>query len=444
MSPTEPLIYAELLSNIRQISVIVALDAPCGPGTNAELSTDGQQFILQHDGEKTALNLPGQAATNFQLQKPILGNKELSWRIPVAGQATRASIEDAQSNEAPWSAKEFPEDAEFACRDCGAVIVKRGTIKVWKDLPSENWAEMMEFWHCHKPDVPAEEANGSSEQARHVHPAQTAASKGYGATSKFTARAGTGFIDLTTFLLARSDCTNLKTAESTDQNPTSIHCKTCNRNLGRDDPASCGQRLFKWCVTLSSPPFSSTKSNACATSSYPSTIFICSQALALMQAQCVSRLILSPVISCSSTILSTTGVPPTLLNSTSAIVCNPQMDHMSHSNLSTLPASSTSILIWVIAPCIRFACTPSATSSTTSSTTSNLAAMAMKCFWKSIGSDEAKALLDSESAEEIVLPDEAIAEIGENLRDSALCLPPSARKFKEWDVGLMERYQPSR
>ncbi|KAL5325869.1 hypothetical protein ACEPPN_007003 [Leptodophora sp. 'Broadleaf-Isolate-01'] len=210
MSPTEPLIYAELLSNIRQISVIVALDAPCGPGTNAELSTDGQQFILQHDGEKTALNLPGQAATNFQLQKPILGNKELSWRIPVAGQATRASIEDAQSNEAPWSAKEFPEDAEFACRDCGAVIVKRGTIKVWKDLPSENWAEMMEFWHCHKPDVPAEEANGSSEQARHVHPAQTAASKGYGATSKFTARAGTGFIDLTTFLLARSDCTNLK------------------------------------------------------------------------------------------------------------------------------------------------------------------------------------------------------------------------------------------
>ncbi|KAG4444247.1 hypothetical protein IFR05_000222 [Cadophora sp. M221] len=210
MSPTKPLIYAELLSNIRQISVIVALDASCGPCTKAELSADGQRFILQHDGDTTTLNLPGQAVTNFQLQKPFLGNKELSWRIPVAGQATRASIDDAQSNEAPWSAKELSEDAEFACHDCGAVIVKRGTIKVWKDLPSENWAEMMEFWHCHKPDVPAEEANSASDQAGHVHHKQTAAGKGYGATSKFTARAGTGFIDLTTFLLARSDCTNLK------------------------------------------------------------------------------------------------------------------------------------------------------------------------------------------------------------------------------------------
>ncbi|XMA10753.1 hypothetical protein WAI453_003544 [Rhynchosporium graminicola] len=210
MLSTKPLIYAELLPNIRQLSVLVALDAPCGPGTKAELSADGQRFILQHEGDITTLNLPGQAVSNFPLQKPVLGDKELSWRIPVAGQANKDSIENAQSNEAPWSAKELSEDAEFACRDCGTIIVEKETIKEWRDLPSENWAEMMEFWHCHKPDLPPEEASGSSRRAGHVHPEEIAASKGYGATSKFTARTGIGFIDLTTFLLYSTDCANLK------------------------------------------------------------------------------------------------------------------------------------------------------------------------------------------------------------------------------------------
>jgi len=213
MSPkTQPLIYAELLSNIRQISVIVALDAPCGPGTKAELSADGRQFMLHRDGDTSTLDLPGQAVL-VQLQKPVLGNKELSWRIPIAGQATRASIEDAQSNEAPWSAKELSKDAEFACRNCATIILRKGTIKVWKDLPSENWAEMMEFWHCHKPDVPAEEANGSNGHG-HVHHDQTAASKGYGASSKFIASKSTGLIDLTTFLLTSNDCTNIEVRQN--------------------------------------------------------------------------------------------------------------------------------------------------------------------------------------------------------------------------------------
>lgn len=67
----------------------------------------------------------------------------------------------------------------------------------------------------------------------------------------------------------------------------------------------------------------------------------------------------------------------------------------------------------------------------------------MKVFWKSISTDDARSLLDGGSAEELILPDEIVVEIGGILRDSAVCLPPSARKFKEWDVGLLERYQPS-
>jgi hypothetical protein len=210
MLTPRPLIYAELLSNIRQISIIAALDSPCDSTTKAELSADGHQIILHHGGIVTSLVLPGQVSQAAQLQKPVLGSKELSWRLPVAGpaQGTRAGLEDAQKNDAPWSAKSLGKDTEFSCRKCGAVVLKRRSIKIWKDLPSENWAEMMDFWHCHKPDV--HEPNDSSGHGSHLEGGGPVASKGYGADTKFTATTTVGFVDITTFLLANSDCSSLQ------------------------------------------------------------------------------------------------------------------------------------------------------------------------------------------------------------------------------------------
>jgi HECT-like Ubiquitin-conjugating enzyme (E2)-binding len=66
---------------------------------------------------------------------------------------------------------------------------------------------------------------------------------------------------------------------------------------------------------------------------------------------------------------------------------------------------------------------------------------AMKVFWKLVSREEADSSVESESAEEVLLPTEVIDEIKACLQDSALVLPPSARKFKEWDVGLLERYE---
>ncbi|KAK2624251.1 hypothetical protein QTJ16_006201 [Diplocarpon rosae] len=289
MSSSAPLIYAELLSNIRQVSVIVALCEPCDSATKVELSENGKQFLLRHRGQLITLGLPSQAISGFQLQKPILGNKELSWRLPLAGQASRASIEGAQSNEVPWSAKDLPSDAEFTCRRCRAIIIEKGTIKVWKDLPSENWAEMMDFWHCHKPDIPAseKEADGSSSY-RSYDAEKVAASKGYGASTRFLASSGIALIDITTFVLYPADCKNLTSSSLASATPT----------------------------------------------------------------------------------------------------------------------------------------------------------LAMKVFWRLVSTEEAAVLMDSDSVESIELPTEGILEIEGDLRESALWLPSSARKFKEWDVGLLARYQP--
>jgi len=207
MSIPRSLLYAELLANIRQISVIAALNSPCDANTIVELSTDGQQIILCHGGHKSILNLPGKVASNTQLQKPALGSSELSWRLPLGGQP---KPEDTEGSDAPWPAKELGPDAEFCCRRCGTRIVSKGRVTSWKDLPSENWAEMMDFWHCHKPSD--HEHNGTNGHSN-AYEDDPQTSRGYGANTKFTAQVGVGFVDLSTFLLVKSDCTNIKVSD---------------------------------------------------------------------------------------------------------------------------------------------------------------------------------------------------------------------------------------
>jgi hypothetical protein len=214
MGEVKPLIYAELLSNIRQVSVIAALNSPSDASTRVELLDGGSQVVVSHYGQSSALTLPGKVSPYSQLQKPAFGQKEVSWRLPLASAPSSARVvENLQENETPWSARNLKEDAEFSCRECNAIVIKKGLVKEWRDLPSENWAEMMEFWHCHKPDVPKHEQNGlNGDSSGHTHQSGTYsnANRGYGANTKFIARKSIGFVDPTTFLLASADCSNIQ------------------------------------------------------------------------------------------------------------------------------------------------------------------------------------------------------------------------------------------
>ena len=222
MSLSEPLLYAELLPHIRQVSVIATLHSPSDVTTLAKLSTDGQQLLLDHAGVTKTLKLPGQ--TTFKiLPKPSPGSTELSWRLPVAGPPIRADT-DSQIDDASCSASCLTKDDEFLCRDCSAVLIKKGSIKTWKDLPSEGWAEMMDLWFCHKPTVDEEDEEMFSPQfdkaARHIRDAphdnlnKSAGNKGYGADTSFSPQLGIGLVDTMTFLLAQEDCENVVVSTS--------------------------------------------------------------------------------------------------------------------------------------------------------------------------------------------------------------------------------------
>jgi ubiquitin-protein ligase E3 D len=191
--PHQILIYAELLSQIRQVSVGCALPSPSSASTRATISSDGAKLTITHDGIWRSVQLPGRVQAPSQL--PILkqGLASLSWRLPLVSSPDVVARPSLENPVIPWSASDLKPLSSIGCRECKAIIVRQKRLLVWKDLPSENWAEMMEFWHCHKPH-----------DHKHEDP-EGLATRGYGANSKIVAKAGVGFVDLTSFLISKDD-----------------------------------------------------------------------------------------------------------------------------------------------------------------------------------------------------------------------------------------------
>ncbi|KAK3485662.1 HECT-like ubiquitin-conjugating enzyme-binding-domain-containing protein, partial [Neurospora crassa] len=186
--PATPLLYAELLSNIRQISLAVSLGSASDASTRVAVAANGETVELTHHGQSHTLHLPAKVAVGgaiLPIQRP--GASALSWRLPL-GQGTYTDASSAESS--TWTATDLK-----------------------ADLPSENWAEMMEFWHCHKPGdhdhdhhhhdkSNGVDATGQNDRADDM----SLAARGYGASSAISAQEGVGFVDLTTLLFVEQDC----------------------------------------------------------------------------------------------------------------------------------------------------------------------------------------------------------------------------------------------
>lgn len=209
-----PSIYAEYLPKLGRISVVVHLPSQSTWTTKVLISNDGERLIVYHERITTELTLP----TTSRLRGEHLpgeippGLFKMSWRL-VAHESVLAGGLSAQSGlvaeAAPWSALVLRPGSNIQCRKCETVIVAKENLREWKDLPSENWAEMMEFWHCHKPVTHSHQENGarSTIEGNESKASENAlTSRGYGANSAIVAQAGVGFVDLTRMLFHQEDC----------------------------------------------------------------------------------------------------------------------------------------------------------------------------------------------------------------------------------------------
>jgi ubiquitin-protein ligase E3 D len=93
--------------------------------------------------------------------------------------------------------------------------------------------------------------------------------------------------------------------------------------------------------------------------------------------------------------------------------------------------SEPGILVWVFNPDIHYS----------SSRRSEPVVRALKIFYQLV--DDGQKLLDEHQAslEELRLPRPVYESFQKSLIDSTDLLPPSARKFQDWTIGLLDRFE---
>ncbi|TRX98908.1 hypothetical protein FHL15_000250 [Xylaria flabelliformis] len=396
MSPSQRiLIYAELLSNIRQVSVGCTLPTSASAVTRATVAADGRTLTVAHDGSNETIQLPESVVPIPQL--PIRGSgggTSLSWRLPLAAAPAPGRVLPTATEEpVPWSATDLEPGSTVVCRTCKSIIVDASTLKVWKDLPSENWAEMMEFWHCHKPHD-----HGHDNDEEHL------TSRGYGASSRITAQPGIGFVDLTSFLLADSDLAKYSIVASAGSNnpgdetkaTNALQCTSCKTNIGVQNYQDLSSiSLFKWQVFVQ-------QQNHASPELPPPSL-----------AQCVGAMLLATMArsGCSKSILLPIKAQPSLEDA------NQLQDLLN---------------IWVFNANITYSSTEAPASPTS----------AIKVFYRTVNQKAADKMLDSitSDVQDISLPSEAITAIFGLLNKSNDFVPQSDRKFQEWTVGLLGKW----
>ena len=200
---TKIFLYAEVLTNIRQVTLYASLKtALTTEETVLHIVSDKKRITVREGDVTSGIYLPTEISGTADVTIAAGKKKEISVRLEIGDTSELLPRDDvATAIEVPWCAQDLSEGTAVHCKSCQAVIVKTGSISSWKDLPSENWAEMMDFWHCHKP------------HDEHTN-ADAATTKGYASTSQLSVSPGIGLVDTVSFTLHKSDCGGLKVSLS--------------------------------------------------------------------------------------------------------------------------------------------------------------------------------------------------------------------------------------
>lgn len=222
-------LYVELLSNIGQVTVFATLPSDSDQDTSASLSPDGRSLSITHGETKVGVRLPCKVLESPALRLPFaLGAKELSFRLQVARDVT---LNGQGDEDVPWSASCLTSDSRIACRVCNQSFLDVSS-PIWKDLPSENWAEMMDFWHCHKPND--EEDPGAQGQGL---------AKGYAASNQLTPSQGVGLVDISHIILVESDCAGIQVCLIRTRYAVKFHASSSHLRVTRRRPVVAQIRL---------------------------------------------------------------------------------------------------------------------------------------------------------------------------------------------------------
>ncbi|KAJ9615395.1 hypothetical protein H2200_001470 [Cladophialophora chaetospira] len=372
-------LYAEALTNIRQLTLHASLQTEKNEHTKILISSDKKIITALHDGEAASIYLPTQISGTAHVTFPIEKRTEISTRLQIDDTGLLEALkEDSSGVEYPWSAVSLRENSSLSCSQCEACVLSAGKAVSWKDLPSEHWAELMDLWFCHKPH-----GHGDSSDE---HAAKT---KGFSAQSKVVPSPGIGLVDTVSFLLAPQDCTNIEeTEEFSRAGIVGLQCGSCKTRLGSKVEGEESYRIYKSRLAVALEPGQDSEQ-------YSAAIFLAAQLLSLIENSATRKVVVH------------TGSPG-----------EPESEE-------------DGLLLWIFNPDIYYS----------SSKRGPTAYRAMKVFYQSLSGPERFLDGHGSSHEELLVPKEDFVDFRNTLEQSTDILPDSARSFQDWHVGLLDRWE---
>ncbi|ODH28207.1 hypothetical protein ACO22_03977 [Paracoccidioides brasiliensis] len=527
-------LYAELLPNIRQIMLHVSLadslfssESSGIPGIPVDPLDNKFSLTLQPSrrsvclsgpwGERT-FDLPARVSVSAYTTlatRPIRiywgvvkhnEHNELTYRLQVdeTSPSVGPRLPDGGASfvnnglQVPWTSKDMNSESRIRCRQCKNILFnpsEKGGI-IWKDLPSSDWAEMMDLWHCHKPDA-HEDGHGDATNytGPHVND-ENETIKGYGAANQIVCAPGTVLIDILSFVMAEDDCQGLEKSETKLNvdfcwrtfphdlvSDTTAQYQYSTINLFRNITSGDFAPLITLLEILQKPSLSSSSAydtyngdQQSASKTHPVVSLSCSWCGAIVGEEDTSF----PSLRLYKTNVSVLQKPKDEISSDDDLWESYPVDmivgtqllelverigarrfavHSTDYKLPDSQGSRSGLLanydqlthaiaqnkLWLFNPDLRYSSLSSG-SGADGDVSTTTAQRAVKVFYKEVADiqsmlDPAQGTPSPTAVEEVSLPANVYDVMKQALERSSETLPMSGRQFGEWSVGLVSRFE---
>ena len=202
---------------------------------------------------------------------------------------------------------------------------------------------------------------------------------------------------------------NTKLSTQKGSQTTSILCRHCDHILGTTDETAGGWRMQKWSVGI--------RSTVSLASGLPSTY---------SSQKWISARFLS--------MIENSGIRKFHIRSSSPALELPTQTEAPAPISSPSVQPIPSLLVWIFTPDLLFS--SSIPSPNRFDPTRSMKIFYKKQTWQPLRPGDS----ESASIEDMEFPNDLYEELDDALRLSQRLLPPTAKKFQGWDVGLLERF----
>lgn len=219
--------FSEYLPRLNSISVVLDVNSDFKIDDINRISIVGELLSIElKNNTPIRVNLPDKASqTSITGMK--LTNSTLSFGVKMHEKELDSTVPFTEETIDKWSCKDLSQTPKigrhhkfrFVCKNCNSELIDSSQYD-FKDMPSEQWYEMMDFWHCHKPE--------NHEEHKKEY-------KGVLKPDNKTIIIGSYY------LLEKSN-------GHINKMQNSITCKKCGQLLG--ETFQDALKLFKWCVEL--------------------------------------------------------------------------------------------------------------------------------------------------------------------------------------------------